>query len=147
MKKDQIEFLVTKVTVIQFLIAAKERMITLRESLFTPFLPTIYDSRSYTNKVLPLFYYIVWISVEMDLCIYIYTYIVIYKILIVEPGILLKKNFDPRLFFGIFGRNGERNNICVHVFYEEGRIGLLIWSHHLFDLIIIPCNTDKHLID
>lgn len=31
-------------------------------------------------------------------------------------------------------------NICVHVFYEEGQMGPLIWSHHLFYLIIIWIN-------
>jgi len=48
--------------------------------------------------------------------------------------------------FSVFSEETGKGttNTCVHVFYEEGRIGPLIWSHHLFYLIIIPCNMDKH---
>jgi hypothetical protein len=70
--------------------------------------------------------------------------------LIVElVGIFLEKKkilAPTRNAFSVFLEETGKGttNTCVHVFYEEGRIGPLIWSHHLFYLIIIPCNMDKH---
>ena len=71
--------------------------------------------------------------------------------LIVELiAILIKKKIAPtgNAFLVFSGETGKgTTNTCIHVFYEEGRMGPLIWSHHLFDLIIILCNMDKHFID
>ena len=70
--------------------------------------------------------------------------------LIVELIEILLKKIAPtgNAFLAFSGETGKgTTNTCIHVFYEEGRMGPLIWSHHLFDLIIILCNMNKHFID